>query len=101
MLYNLGVNLNEKTAERESNAIGYIEKLLEATDKDLSIKAPNGRHKKRDKKGDMLLLVMNLCARNVFTETPGRSHQHFQNFDKDLLSKLEIQSLNRWLKDQM
>ncbi len=99
LLYNVGANLNESTAKREGNAIGFLESVFEAINNDLSLKAPGGKHKVRAKHDDLALLVKSLAARGIFKKMPGREHTHFKKFDGNLLSKLDVSLLFKWLKE--
>eukprot|EP00794_Sanderia_malayensis_P008580 gene8580-9497_t len=100
LLHNLGVNLNEKNAKRESHALDFLQKMLESTDKDLTTTMPSGHHKVKSKKNDFDHLVKNLLSKKVFKLTPGREHEHFNKFERNLLSPLAVSSLINWLKDQ-
>eukprot|EP00794_Sanderia_malayensis_P017142 gene17142-18864_t len=100
LLHNLGVNLNEKNGKRESHALDFLQKMLESTDKDLTMTMLSGHHKVKSKKNDFDHLVKNLLSKKVFKLTPGREHEHFNKFERNLLSTLDVSSLINWLKDQ-
>ena len=99
LLHNLGVNLDEKNAQREAAAVGYLEKMLRSIDDDLDLAAPSGHHKIKGKEKDMQHLVNNLISKGTFQFQPGRKHECFDGFDRNLLSELDVSSLTNWLKE--
>eukprot|EP00794_Sanderia_malayensis_P004842 gene4842-5476_t len=99
ILCNLGVNLDESNAKRESYAIGFLEKILEALDKDLTIHNCSGHHKVKSKQKDFEHLVDNLSSKKIFLFQDGRQNEHFKDFDGNLLRKLDVASLSSWLKE--
>lgn len=99
LLHNLGVNLDEKNAQREAAAVGYLEKMLHAIDNDLDLSAPSGHHKIKGKERDMRYLANNLISKEIFHFKPGRKHEYVHGFDKNLLFELDVSSLASWLKE--
>ena len=73
--------------------------MLESTDKDLTMLMPGGHHKVKSKKTDFDHLVKNLLSKKVFKLTPGREHEHFQKFERNLLAPLDVSSQIVWLND--
>lgn len=97
LLHNLGVNLNETTALRESLAIGFIEKILRSVYDDMHINIGTGHHKVKSKEADMKHIVNNLTSKKIFTFTEGRANQKFNRFNRNLIAKLDVMSLSSWL----
>ena len=95
LLHNLGVNLNEVGAKRESMAIGFLEKILQSIEEDLRV--PNGHHKMKEKEADMHHLIGNLLSKEIFKHTNGRKHEKYNGFERNLLAKLDVTSLANWL----
>ncbi len=79
LLHNLGVNLDEKNAKRESFAIGFLEQMLANTDKDLTLSHPKGHHKVKGKGKDWEHLVENLHKNGIFNIKPRRKNEQFRN----------------------
>ena len=99
LLKHLGVNLNERCAERESNAIAFLEEILMSIDINLKVTRPSGKHTVK-KDDDMKTLVNDTVKNDIFTFTPGRHYERFKNFNKDLLSRLDVVKFANWLKEQ-
>ena len=100
LLKHLGVNLNEKCAERESNAIAFLEEIMMSIDTNLKVTRPSGKHTVKKKDDDMKTLVNDMVKNDIFTFTPGGHYEKFKNFNKDLLSRLDVIKFANWLKEQ-
>ncbi len=97
LLHNLGVNLNESAAKRESMAIGFLEKILQSIDEDMHLTVPSGHHKVKVKEVDLHHLVGNLVSKDIFKYTNGRKHEKYKGFERNLLARLDVASLASWL----
>ncbi len=93
LLHNLGVNLDEKNAERESLAFGYLEKLIASVESDLMLAQQSGHHKDNKKEKDFKHLVEHLSGHNIFKFKAGRKSDEYEDFECNLLKKLEISDL--------
>ena len=94
LLHNLRVNLNEDSAERESKAIGFLEKILDTARRETFCENPSGHHKMKKKDTDMKNLVQNLLSRNIFEQTSGREYEKLKGFNRNLLTKLNLSSFS-------
>eukprot|EP00794_Sanderia_malayensis_P008348 gene8348-9249_t len=101
LLYNLGVNLEEGSAKRESIAVGFLEKMLEKAQEESQTTSPNGHHKTKKKEDDMKLLVQNLFSKRIFEFRSGRKNEQFKNFNRNILAKLDVSLLSSWLTDHL
>eukprot|EP00112_Aurelia_sp_Birch-Aquarium-sp1_P016966 Seg389.5 transcript_id=Seg389.5/GoldUCD/mRNA.D3Y31 product="hypothetical protein" protein_id=Seg389.5/GoldUCD/D3Y31 len=97
LLHNLGVNLNDVAAKRESMAIGFLEKILQSIEEDMHLRVPSGHHKMKEKEMDMHHLIGNLLSKEIFKYTNGRKHEKYKGFERNLLAKLDVASLASWL----
>ena len=97
LLHNLGVNLNEGTALRESQAIGFLERILQSVNEDMHISLGTGSHKVKSKEADMQHLVNNLLSKKIFQIINGRRLEKFEGFKRNLLARLDVMSLSSWL----
>ena len=100
LISHLGVNLNEKCAKREANAIAFLEEILLTIDKDLSVKRPSGKHTVQKKEKDTKTLVGEFVKHGIFNYTPGHKYSHFKDFDSNILSRIDITVFSNWLKEQ-
>lgn len=100
LLSNLGVNLNEQCAQREANAIAFMNEILVSIDDDLQVRRPTGKHIMKKKEKDMKMLVEEFTKYNIFHFTPGRKYDTFTGFDRNILSRMKITALLEWLNDQ-
>ena len=101
LLYNLGVNLEEASAKRESLAVGFLEKMLERAQEESHTTSPSGHHKAKKKEDDMKQLVQNLVSKRIFEFTNGRKNEQFKDFNRNILAKLDASSLSSWLSDHL
>jgi hypothetical protein len=104
LLKNLGPNITENSANRSSKAVRNVDEIIQSLDKSLSITKPTGHHKvaKRDK--DFAIIARQLHEKaKVFACDPGnseRQYQHFPNFSRNVLKKLNYAKLNKWITEQ-
>lgn len=100
ILKHLGVNITENAARRCSMAIGHVDRLISAADKDLSVRKPSGHYKVKKRENDFRLLVKEFHERvKVFDNSPSpeREYHIFANFQDSLIRKLEMESLSKWI----
>ena len=69
-------------------------------DINLKVTRPSGKHTVKKKDDDMKTLVNDMVKDDIFTFTPGRHNEKFKNFNKDLLSRLDVIKFANWLKEQ-
>ena len=100
LLGHLGVNLDEKCASREAKAIAFVEDMLLSIDEDLCMTRLTGKHTVKKKDDDTKALMKDMKNRDIFSFKPGRHYEKFCNFDKQLLSKMDVAKFANWLKDQ-
>ena len=98
LLSHLGLNLNEICAQRESNAIAFINDILKAIDEDLMLQQPTGKHMIKKKEADLQTLVNEFIRQDIFTFTPGRFYGCFEKFDTNLSAEMDVCTLANWLK---
>ena len=100
MLRSLGVNVTENSAKRCSEAISTLEEMLHNIDVELGVKEPSGHHIKAKDSQDFATLVKEIHERGnlfFFNPTLERNYQKFPDFQRNILSGLDFNQLNKWL----
>ena len=70
-----------------------------AIDADIKVTHPSGRHAIK-KEEDTKALVKDMITKDNFNFTPGRHYERLGNFNRDVLSRLDITKLASWIKNQ-
>lgn len=100
ILKHLGVNLTENAAKHCSKAVGHVDNLISAVDKELHSERPSGHHKVRGRENDFKQLIHEFHRRGrVFDFDPhtDREYSAFGNFQKSLIEGLILTSLSKWI----
>ncbi|CAH3165645.1 unnamed protein product, partial [Porites lobata] len=99
MLRCLGVNVTEKSAKRCGEAMSILEEMLHKIDVELGVKEPSGHHITADDQ-DFAALVKEIHERGgLFSFNPSseRNYEKFPDFQRNILSGLDFNQLNKWL----
>ena len=90
--------ITEDAVHRVSRAAQKLEAVLQATDKEGSVKTRSGKHRKRDVKEDVVELIKIQHEHHIFDQRPGRYHHAFPGFPRHPLLQLNFTELHTWMK---
>ena len=98
-LKKLGANLTDASAIRCSRAAGITRELMISFDKNASLKAPYGRHARRNDTDDFKDLITEIFTKTKATaKIPGRCHTAFPNFSSDVLHRFDVSKFCSWIR---
>lgn len=100
MLRCLGVNVTEKSAKRCGEAMSILEEMLHKIDVELGVKEPSGHHITANDDQDFAALVKEIHERGgffSFNPSSDRNYKKFPDFQRNILSGLDFNQLNKWL----
>ena len=100
MLRCLGVNVTEKSAKRCGEAMSILEEMLHKIDVELGVKEPSGHHITANDDQDFAALVKEIHERGglfSFNPSSDRNYEKFPDFQRNILSGLDFNQLNKWL----
>ena len=98
-LKRLGANLTERAAVRSSQASGALQALKKNLQTASGVKASYGRHAEVKAKKDFETVLQTLIDSNVTSVLPGREHKSFPAFSADVLHKVDLPKMFKWIKD--
>lgn len=104
MLRCLGVNINEKSAQRCSQSIKPMDAILANMDAKMHLKKPTGKHILAKRDNDFKIILKELSERGeVFTckPSPERMYKTFPNFNRNILCHIDFKLLNKWINQHM
>lgn len=104
MLRCLGVNINEKSAQRCSQSLESVEAILVNMDAVMQIKKATGKHTLAKRDNDFKIILKELTEHGeVFTckPCPERMYRTFSNFNRNILSHIDFRLLNKWINQHM
>ena len=94
--------LTKTTMDRVSRSVGHTDEITENYDRVTCVKKPSGRHTKRDRKQDILLLANQLHTQvKSFDNVPGRFHESFPDFPGDILNTLDMDKFGKWMRNSL
>ena len=100
MLRSFAVNVTENSAKRCSEAISTLEEMLHNIDLELGVKEPSGHHNKAKDSQEFVTLVKEIHERGnlfFFNPTLERNYQKLPDFQRNILTGLDFNQLNKWL----
>ena len=100
LLRSLRSNLNEANAKRIANSVKNLKLIVSNLEESYKIKSKSHSSKQHKSVSDIKKLSAELIKAEVFESKPGRQYESFQNFDKDLLSSLDLTSTLNWMKEK-
>ena len=101
MLRCLGVNVNEKSAQRCSKALESVETIMGNMDAVMQIKKATGKHILAKRDNDFKIILKELNERGEVFECnpcPERNYKSFSNFNRNILGRIDFPMLNKWIK---
>ncbi|XP_013382166.1 uncharacterized protein LOC106152931 [Lingula anatina] len=95
----LGVNINEKTAVLESQALYGIDIILNSQNQDLGLKKPSGYHKRVRSELDFKIVLNEVVRKcDMFNVVVGREFHSFPSFNRSILHGLDHTGFIKWMK---
>lgn len=100
LLKALGANVNEISVNRICKAFFQILNLLERLDCEMDVSHNSTAHKKKNLRGDLMVIVDALVTEDVFTKKSDREpFKFFHNCPRDYLQLLDTSCLFKWIND--
>ncbi|VDI25295.1 Hypothetical predicted protein [Mytilus galloprovincialis] len=87
----------EKVVSRVSKSAMKVHEIIKQFDKMCNVHVPSGRHKTCDKEIDIITLVRQFQACNLFDFIPGRSHYAYPNMKENPLTELDMEIVRDWI----
>lgn len=97
LLRSLRSNLNEKNADRIAKCVRNINIIISNLEDSLDISCKPHSRKVNDSYEDVKKLSLEYMKSDVFNENAGRQYDSFPRFNEDILSKLNIKKLFKWI----
>ena len=95
----LGCNINEKSVSRIVKAQHTARKMLNTFDETISLMRRSGRHTERSDENDFKKIVSKLVEEGVFSQTEGRSYNHYSSCKHSMLDGLDVHKMYAWIKE--
>ena len=92
---NVGLNLTESAVQRICQAQGEARSLTGNVNQGLNSICGSGKHTSSSLEND--LDELRIQQTDVFPEHPGRSYQHFNDFERDPFKTPNMSSLYQWI----
>lgn len=93
--------VSSKSIQRASHSYNQMNKVMDSFDKAASLKKPSGRHSKPDISNDIRDLSRQFVAKKIFEYIPGREHQAFPGFKKNVLEQIDTVAVSKWMKEKL
>lgn len=94
---NVGPNLTDRAVQCICQAESGARSLTGNVNQGLNSIRGSGKHTHSSPENDVDELLRQIQQTNVFTEHPGRSYQHFNDFERDPFKTLNMSSLYQWI----
>ena len=91
----------EKTVSRVSHSALYLSDIAKQIDKTSHVFRQSGKHTEVDTSEDILLLVRQFQAANIFESVPGRHHQAYPLFDCNPFSGMNMENFQEWISESL
>ena len=99
LLKRLEANLTERAAVRSSQSAGVMKILETHLRSETKTREAHGRHGTPKTQTDFQELMKELRAIRATSFIPGRAHKSFPEFHSDVLFKLSLPKMSRWVKE--
>eukprot|EP00794_Sanderia_malayensis_P002934 gene2934-3391_t len=79
----------------------YLEhrnKIVKLNCRDLLVKHPSGKHKRKHADDDVKELAKQFCDKKIFDVVPGRHHKAFPAFKRNILQDIDVLALKEWIE---
>ena len=101
LLRNLRSNLNESNAARVAQTMKNLQSVIKNYEKCVDIKeSVSGRNKAKYPES-VAKLAEEYVKAEVYSFTPGREHESFPKFEKNLLLGLDSSNFHSWMRDKV
>lgn len=97
----LSSNVNAASVIRKGKALCKLIDFRDNYDKCTNVSKLTGHHTPRSKNKDLQLMVDELNKAQVFSETLGRKHSQFPDFEGNAMSTVDKKELMVWLKERL
>ena len=94
---NVGPNLTERAVQRICQAKSGARSLTGNVNQGLNRICGSGKHTSSSLENDLDELLRRIQQTDVLTDHPGRSYQHFNDFERDPFKTLNMSSLYQWI----
>ena len=94
---NVGPNLTDRAVQCICQAESGARSLTGNVNQGLNSIRGSGKHTHSSPENDVDELLRQIQQTDVFTEHPGRSYQHFNDFERDPFKTLNMSSLYQWI----
>ena len=84
---------------RICHAEGAIRHLTDGIDQEIDKISRSERHTRRSTERDLQELVNRAISIDIFNRQEGRHYNHFVNFERNYLDKLNMSSVFKWIND--
>ena len=91
----MGANITYEASQKAAKCIDYLQKMTAA-----AANVKSGHHAAADSKDDINEMARCLVENQTFTRHEGRAYRTFPNFPSDMLHKINILDLSKWLNEQ-
>ena len=91
----MGANISFPACHKAAKCLDYLQQITESFSDEIK-----GKHAEADNKDDIREMAHCLGDNDIMTRHVGREHRTFPNFPADMLNKLNIIELNKWLTQQ-
>ena len=94
-------DITDKSVQRISRSVEDSEKVLKNFDKQTGVKKPSGKHEPVSFAQDVKHVAMLLHDKQVYSQLPGREHQHIRKISADALALLNMKDIHHWMKESI
>ena len=96
----LGANVTEQAVKRVGKCLGEIVKVTCNFDSQTGVNSESGYHTTRSEEKDFSALLQQLNHSEVFTMKKSRKHNSFPKINQNLMKKLHVKDLEKWMEHQ-